>query len=81
MPTNWLDDTLFYAKTYNADCCIFSGHLACKQAWGAFKLVSDVVKKELGLPVLRLEGDGWDGRITSMSTIKDQLEEFFATLG
>ncbi len=81
MPTNWLDDTLFYAKTYNADCCIFSGHLACKQAWGAFKLVSDAVKKELGIPVLRLEGDGWDSRITPMSTIKDQLEEFFATIG
>jgi benzoyl-CoA reductase/2-hydroxyglutaryl-CoA dehydratase subunit BcrC/BadD/HgdB len=81
MPTNWLDDTLFYAKTYNADCCIFSGHLACKQAWGAFKLVSDAVRRQLGIPVLRLEGDGWDGRITSMAAIKDRLEEFFAGLG
>ena len=81
MPTNWLDDTLYYARTYNADCCVFSGHLACKQAWGAFKLVSDAVRRRLGIPVLRLEGDGWDARITPMSAIKDRLEEFFATLG
>lgn len=80
MPSNWLYDVLYYAKTYRADCCIFSGHLACKQAWGAYRLVADEVRKQLGIPSLRLEGDGWDSRITPMSSIKEQLEEFFATL-
>ncbi len=80
MPGNWLQDTLYYAQTYSADCCIFSGHFACKQAWGVYRLVSDAIRKELGIPTLRLEGDGWDSRITPMSTIKDQLEEFFSTI-
>jgi benzoyl-CoA reductase/2-hydroxyglutaryl-CoA dehydratase subunit BcrC/BadD/HgdB len=80
MPSSWLYDVLYYAKTYKADCCIFSGHLACKQAWGAYRLVADEVRKQLGISSLRLEGDGWDARITPMSSIKEQLEEFFATL-
>jgi benzoyl-CoA reductase/2-hydroxyglutaryl-CoA dehydratase subunit BcrC/BadD/HgdB len=80
MPANWLFDILYYAKTYQADCCVFSGHLACKQAWGVYRLIADEVKKQLGIPSLRLEGDGWDARITPMSSIKEQLKEFFATL-
>ncbi|UCD57011.1 MAG: 2-hydroxyacyl-CoA dehydratase [Candidatus Hydrogenedentota bacterium] len=80
MPANWLDDVLYYARTYKADCCVFTGHTACKQAWGVYRLVADEVKKQLGIPSLRLEGDGWDARITPMSVIKEQFEEFFATL-
>ncbi|MBW2060731.1 MAG: 2-hydroxyacyl-CoA dehydratase [Deltaproteobacteria bacterium] len=80
MHANWLWDMLYYGKTYKADCAVFSGHLACKQAWGVYRLVSDAIKKELGIPTLRLEGDGWDARITPMSVIKEQLEEFFETL-
>jgi len=80
MPGNWLQDVLYYARTYKADCCVFTGHTACKQAWGVYRLVADEVKKQLGIPSLRLEGDGWAGRITPMSVIKEQFEEFFATL-
>jgi hypothetical protein len=80
MPSNWLSDVLYYAQTYKADCCVFTGHTACKQAWGVYRLVADAVKKELGIPSLRLEGDGWDSRITPMSVIKEQFEDFFATL-
>jgi len=80
MPGNWLEDVLYYAETYKADCCVFTGHTACKQAWGVYRLVADEVKKQLGIPSLRLEGDGWDGRITPMSVIKEEFEDFFATL-
>ncbi|GAB4344409.1 MAG: hypothetical protein Kow0099_23760 [Candidatus Abyssubacteria bacterium] len=80
MDSNWLYDVLYYARTYKADCCVFTGHTACKQAWGVYRLVADEVKKQLGIPSLRLEGDGWDSRITPMSVIKEQFEEFFATL-
>ncbi|MBW1710872.1 MAG: 2-hydroxyacyl-CoA dehydratase [Deltaproteobacteria bacterium] len=80
MDSNWLWDSLYYAKTYKADCCVFSGHLACKQAWGVYRLVSDSIKKELGIPCLRLEGDGWDSRITPLAVIREQLEEFFETV-
>ena len=77
MPGNWLEDCLYYAETYKADCMVFTGHTACKQAWGAYRLVADTVRKRLGIPSLRLEGDGWDSRITPMSVTKDNLEEFF----
>jgi len=79
-PGNWLDDVLYYVKNYKADCCVFTGHTACKQAWGVYRLVADEVKRQLGVPSLRLEGDGWDSRITPMSVIKEQYEEFFATI-
>jgi len=80
MPGNWLEDVLYYARTYKADCCVFTGHTACKQAWGVYRLVADEVKKQLGIPSLRLEGDGWDARITPMSVIKERFEDFFETL-
>jgi hypothetical protein len=77
MPGNWLEDCLYYADTYKADCMVFTGHTACKQAWGAYRLVADAVKRELGIPSLRLEGDGWDSRVTPMPVLKENLEEFF----
>ena len=80
MPGNWLEDVLHYAETYKADCMVFTGHAACKQAWGAYRLVADEVKKRLGIPSLRLEGDGWDARITSMEVIKEKFEEFFSMI-
>ncbi len=80
MPANWLHDLLYYVETYKADCLIFTGHTACKQVWGVYRLVADEVRKQLGVPSLRLEGDGWDSRITPMSVFKEQLSEFFETL-
>lgn len=80
MPANLLDDTLYYVDKYKGDCLVFTGHTACKQVWGVYRLVADEVRKQLGVPSLRLEGDGWDSRITSMAVIKEQLEEFFETL-
>jgi hypothetical protein len=73
----WLEDTLYYAENYKADCMLFTGHIACKQAWGAYRLVADEVKNQLGIPSIRLEADGWDSRITPMPVIKEKLSDFF----
>jgi len=80
MPNNWLQDCLYYVDTYKADCLVFTGHTACKQVWGVYRLVADEIMKQLGVPSLRMEGDGWDSRITSLPVIKEQLSEFFETL-
>ena len=80
MPTNWLEDLLYYVDTYKADCIAFTGHAACKQVWGVYRIVADEVKRQLGVPALRLEGDGWDSRVTSLEVIKEQFTEFFETL-
>ncbi|MCP4752534.1 MAG: 2-hydroxyacyl-CoA dehydratase [Proteobacteria bacterium] len=80
MPANWLHDLLYYVETYKADCLVFTGHTACKQVWGVYRLVADEIKKQLGVPSVRLEGDGWDSRITPLSVFKEHLSEFFETL-
>jgi hypothetical protein len=80
MPANWLYDLLYYVDTYKADCLVFTGHTACKQVWGIYRIVADEIKKQLGVPSLRLEGDGWDSRVTSIDVIKEQLSDFFETL-
>jgi benzoyl-CoA reductase subunit B len=77
MPANLLEDTLYYTEAYKGDCLVFTGHTACKQVWPIYRLIADEVKKQLGVPSLRLEGDGWDSRVTSMDLFKEQLTEFF----
>jgi hypothetical protein len=79
-PGSWVNDLIYYAGNYKADCMVFSGNLACKHTWGAFRLASDAVSREIGIPSLCLEGDSWDSRITPASVIKDKLEEFFETI-
>ena len=76
----WVSDLLYYVEKYKADCIVFTGHAACKQVWGIYRIVADRIQKELGVPALRMEVDGWDSRITSMEVIQNQLEEFFETL-
>jgi hypothetical protein len=80
MPANWLHDLLYYVDTYKADCLVFTGHAACKQVWGIYRVVAEEIKKQLGVPCLRLEGDGWDSRVSPMKVIKEQMSEFFETL-
>jgi hypothetical protein len=80
MPANWLEDLLYYVDTYKVDCIAFTGHAACKQVWGVYRIVADEVRRQLGVPALRLEGDGWDSRVTSLDVIKEQFTEFFETL-
>jgi len=77
MPSNLLEDTLYYVEAYKGDCLVFTGHTACKQVWPIYRLIADEVKKRLGVPSLRMEGDGWDSRITSIDLFKEQLTDFF----
>jgi benzoyl-CoA reductase/2-hydroxyglutaryl-CoA dehydratase subunit BcrC/BadD/HgdB len=76
----WISDLLYYLEKYKADCVVFTGHTACKQAWGIYRMVADRIQKELGTPILRMEADGWDSRITPLEVIKEQLAEFFETI-
>ncbi|MCP4754863.1 MAG: 2-hydroxyacyl-CoA dehydratase [Proteobacteria bacterium] len=76
----WAEDMVFIAKKYKADCAIFSGNPACKRAHGSLRLLSDRLKKEVGIPTLNLEADSWDRRITSMPAIKERILDFMETL-
>ncbi|MGB2583311.1 MAG: 2-hydroxyacyl-CoA dehydratase family protein [Dehalococcoidia bacterium] len=79
-PGGWADDMIFLARELEADCAIFSGHLACRHAWGNFRLLRDKLRDELGIPTLRLEADILDRRVTPVSVLKEQIEEFVSTI-
>ena len=79
-PAGWAEDMVFLAKKYKADCCIFSGNPACKRAHGSLRLLSDRLKKEVGIPTLNLEADSWDRRITSMPAIKERILDFLEAI-
>ena len=79
-PGGWAEDMVFLAKKYKADCCIFSGNPACKRAHGSLRLLSDRLKKEVGIPTLNLEADSWDRRITSMPAIKEKILDFLEAI-
>lgn len=80
-PGSWLEDYLWIINGWDVDAGIFSGHLACKNAWGAVRPLTKAIRKETGVPTLELEGDSWDRRITPLSTIQENIEEFNETMG
>ncbi|MEM3563869.1 MAG: 2-hydroxyacyl-CoA dehydratase family protein [Candidatus Jordarchaeaceae archaeon] len=72
----WIDDFVWLAKEYKADCAIFGGHMACKHSWALNKLLSDALKKEAGIPTLRFDMDIADKRFTSIADIKAKVTDF-----
>lgn len=79
-PGGWAEDMVFLARKYKADCCIFSGNPACKRAHGSLRLLTDRLKKEVGIPTLNLEADSWDRRVTSMPAIKERITDFLEVI-
>jgi benzoyl-CoA reductase subunit B len=80
VPGSWIEDMVFLAKKYKVDCCIFFANPACKRANGAFRLLSDRIKKDAGVPVLKLEADAWDRRITPIESVKEKIQKFLETI-
>jgi benzoyl-CoA reductase/2-hydroxyglutaryl-CoA dehydratase subunit BcrC/BadD/HgdB len=79
-PGSWIEDMVFLAKRCKVDCCIFFGNPACKRASGAFRLLSDRIKKEVKVPVLKLQVDAWDNRITPIESVKEKIEKFLEAI-
>jgi len=75
-PGSWIEDMVFLAKKCRVDCCIFFANPACKRAGGAYRLLSDRIKEEVGVPVLKIEVDAWDKRITPIEDVKEKIENF-----
>jgi len=76
---NFIDATIDLARRYSADCAIITGHVACKSNWAVYKLVKDIVEKELGIPLLIFEVDLFDPRITSVEDVRTKLQDWFET--
>jgi benzoyl-CoA reductase/2-hydroxyglutaryl-CoA dehydratase subunit BcrC/BadD/HgdB len=75
-----VEDTLWAAKTYKADCAIMTGHLGCKQIASAIQLLRETLRDALDIPMLTIELDIGDKRFTSIETIKYEIAEFAKTL-
>ena len=76
----FIDDSLWAAREFSADCAIFTAHFSCKQIVSAIQIVKEAYRDELGLPMLTIELDCGDKRYTSLESIKRQVSEFAKTL-
>jgi benzoyl-CoA reductase/2-hydroxyglutaryl-CoA dehydratase subunit BcrC/BadD/HgdB len=76
MSRSWSDDVIYAAKDLNADCVIFCGHHSCKQTWSVVSILREELTRRTGLPLLVLQGDSWLKRMTPMSVIQEQIDEF-----
>jgi benzoyl-CoA reductase/2-hydroxyglutaryl-CoA dehydratase subunit BcrC/BadD/HgdB len=77
---NFLDDSVFLAKKFNVECAIFTAHIGCKQSLSVIQLIRDVLRNELGIPMLTLELDIGDKRYSSIESIKKKVQDFTETL-
>ncbi|MHA1264398.1 MAG: 2-hydroxyacyl-CoA dehydratase [Candidatus Helarchaeota archaeon] len=75
-----VEDTLWAAKEYKADCAIMTGHLGCKQIASAIQLLRGILRDELDIPMLTIEVDIGDKRFTSIEQVKYEIAEFAKTL-
>ncbi|MCP4575216.1 MAG: 2-hydroxyacyl-CoA dehydratase, partial [Deltaproteobacteria bacterium] len=73
----YLDAAIDLCRRYKADAAVFGGHVACKGNWAIAKMVKDRIKEETGIPVLNLEVDLFDPRVTSPETARATIENFF----
>jgi benzoyl-CoA reductase/2-hydroxyglutaryl-CoA dehydratase subunit BcrC/BadD/HgdB len=71
----YIRDFMHLIEGWNADCCIFAGHIACKHAWGGIGLFKEACRKA-EIPVLVFEFDMFDPRITPYEDIFFEVERF-----
>ncbi|MFC2070075.1 2-hydroxyacyl-CoA dehydratase [Chloroflexota bacterium] len=63
-------------KRLNVDGVLDRYHAGCRTVTGDAVVVSDIIRKELGLPVLLFEWEGFDPRVYNHEQYKGRLEVF-----
>jgi hypothetical protein len=76
----FIDDCVKFAKDYQADCYIFTSHLGCKQFGSIPQILREALRDEVGIPMLLIDLDVGDKRITSEKMIKEKIKLFAQTL-
>ena len=71
----YINDFMHLIEGWNADCCIFAGHIACKHAWAGIGLFKEACRRA-DIPVLFFEFDMFDPRITPHEDIFFEVERF-----
>ncbi len=75
-----IEDCVNLAKLYNADCFIFTAHIGCKQFGSFGQLLREALRDEVGIPLLIIDLDVGDQRMTSLNHIKNKIKMFSQTL-
>ena len=75
-----IEDCVNLAKEYKADCFIFTAHIGCKQFGSFGQLLKEALREEVGIPLLIIDMDVGDKRMTSSNLIKNKIEMFYQTL-
>jgi hypothetical protein len=76
----FIDDCLRMAQDFSADCFIYTQSLACKQFGSIPNILREALMDELGIPMLIIEFDVGDARMTSLKTFKEKISIFVQTL-
>ncbi|MBY9003498.1 MAG: 2-hydroxyacyl-CoA dehydratase [Candidatus Lokiarchaeota archaeon] len=75
-----IDDCIQMAQDYDVDCFIYTQSLACKQFGSIPTILREALKDELGIPMLIIEFDVGDARMTSIKKFKEKINLFVQTL-
>jgi len=79
-----IDDWFGYAiptcRDFKLDVVVMTLHIGCKNMWAVQKLFKDRLADELGIPVLIVEVDFFDGRVFSPESIRAHISDFFNTM-
>ena len=76
----WLEESLTFAKMYQADCVIYNGTPGCRNTWGMVKPFARDIENH-GYPCLIMNDDAFDDRVESWETTRERLDEFFHIRG
>ena len=76
----FIEDCIRMGKEFSADCFIFTQSLGCKQFGSIPQLLKEALMDELGIPMLLIEFDVGDARVTSLKAIKEKISMFAQTL-
>lgn len=71
----YIRDFMHLVDAWNADCCIFAGHIACKHAWGGIGLFKEACRRA-DIPLLVFEFDMFDPRVTPYEDVYFEVERF-----
>ena len=72
----WLDDLLYTAKEWKADCVILASHNGCKYLKACYGMARDECRKA-GIPIMVFDIDMNDPRVVSKEAYHKQVEDFF----
>ncbi len=76
----FIDYCVNFAKDFSADCFIYTQSIACKQFGSVPQLLREALRDEIGIPMLLIEFDAGDARMTSLKTFKEKISMFVQTL-